>query len=366
MKAKAYLRPVGRVLPAPPRAVGAPERVVRVAGRQDLAFAAFEAIERHADGWIDRRTLSVDDVSAILAEGRPAAADVKALVERMATPRGDIAGLTLDRPRIMGIVNVTPDSFSDGGRFHSAKGAIEHALRLVDEGAEILDIGGESTRPGAEPVSLDEELRRIMPVIEGLTGRTRARISVDTRKSEVMRRAAAAGVHILNDISALAHDPVSMRAAAETRLAVVLMHSLGDPREMQKDPRYDNAVLDIFDALEARVEACVRAGIPRYRIIVDPGIGFGKTVDHNLALLGGLAQFHGLGTAILLGASRKSFIGALTGAVDPAERMPGSVAAALAGALHGAQILRVHDVAATRQALRLWECATAGASGGVS
>lgn len=280
------------------------------------------------------------------------------------SPQLDCAGrfLKLDRPRIMGIVNVTPDSFADGGSHLTAESAIAHALKLEEEGADILDIGGESTRPGAEPVSLGEELRRVMPVIEGLVGRTRARLSIDTRKAEVMRRAALAGVHILNDISALQHDAMSMRVAAETRLPVVLMHAQGDPRTMQRDPKYDNVLLDVYDVLEARVEACLRAGISRDRLIIDPGIGFGKAAAHNLELLSGLSLLHGLGVPLMLGASRKSFIGALTGAVDPTDRVPGSVAAALAGAMQGAHILRVHDVAATRQALIIWQAATLGSA----
>jgi dihydropteroate synthase len=297
---------------------------------------------------------------ALVAQPGPLAARCKALMARLAAPRGPIAGLTLDRPRIMGIVNVTPDSFSDGGRFASTEGAIDLALQLEEEGADILDIGGESTRPGADPVSAADELRRIMPVIEGLVGRVRARISVDRRTSEVMRRAALAGVHILNAISALQLDAMSLRVAAETRLPVILMHAQGDPQTMQRTPHYDNVLLDVYDMLEARVEACVRAGIARERLIVDPGIGFGKTTQHNLELLAGLSLFHSLGTALLLGASRKSFIGALSGAVDPSERVPGSVAAALSGVMQGAQILRVHDVAATRQALTIWQAAING------
>ena len=209
--------------------------------------------------------------------------------------RQPIAGLALDRPRIMGIVNVTPDSFSDEKHFSSARDAIDHARRLEEEGAEILDIGGESTRPDADTVPLDEELRRVMPLIEGLVGKVRARISIDTRKAEVMRRAASAGVHILNDVSALTYDPLSMRVAAETRLPVILMHARGDPKTMQQHPRYGNVLLDVYDALSARIETCVRAGIQPDRLIVDPGIGFGKTVQHNVELLAGLAIFHGRG-----------------------------------------------------------------------
>jgi dihydropteroate synthase len=199
-----------------------------------------------------------------------------------------------------------------------------------------------------------------MPIIEGLAGKVRARLSIDTRKAEVMRRAALAGVHILNDISALTHDTNSLRVAAETGLPVILMHARGDPKTMQRNPQYDDVLLDVFDMLAARIEICQRAGMPRERIIVDPGIGFGKTIEHNLALMAGLGLFHGLGTALLVGASRKSFIGTLTGAVDPADRQPGSLAAALAAAAQGANLLRVHDVAATRQALIVWEAATSG------
>jgi dihydropteroate synthase len=298
----------------------------------------------------------------VAGQPAPVVRRCNSILKNLAAPRGAIAGLSLDRPRIMGIVNVTPDSFADGGSHLTAESAIAHALKLEEEGADILDIGGESTRPGAEPVSLGEELRRVMPVIEGLVGRTRARLSIDTRKAEVMRRAALAGVHILNDISALQHDAMSMRVAAETRLPVVLMHAQGDPRTMQRDPKYDNVLLDVYDMLEARVEACLRAGISRDRLIIDPGIGFGKTAAHNLELLSGLSLLHGLGVPLMLGASRKSFIGALTGAVDPTDRVPGSVAAALAGAMQGAHILRVHDVAATRQALIIWQAAALGSA----
>jgi dihydropteroate synthase len=355
-----YLRPLGRVTRPPGHINAAPDKVLRLSGREDVVFSALELIQRHGEGWSDRRVLSFEEARSLAAQPSPLGQQCKATLARLATTRGPIAGLNLDRPRIMGIVNVTPDSFSDAGQFATAEAAIAHALRLEEEGADILDIGGESTRPGADPVSLDEELHRVMPVIEGLIGRTRARVSVDTRKAEVMRRASLAGVHFLNDISALQHDALSMRVAADARLPVVLMHALGDPRTMQRDPRYDNVLLDVYDMLEARVEACARAGIPRERLIVDPGIGFGKSAAHNLELLAGLSLFHALGTPVMLGASRKSFIGSLTGALDPSERVPGSIAAALSGGLHGAHILRVHDVAATRQALTVWEAALAG------
>jgi dihydropteroate synthase len=335
-----YIRPIARVAPA------AAMSTLAVAGRGDLLFAAAELIERD-DSEVRRRVVS----AAELCAGQLAPPE---LLERLSRQRDAVAGLALERPLIIGVVNVTPDSFSDGGRYLAADAAIAHALRLGAEGADIIDIGAESTRPGSAPVDLQEELRRIMPVIEALAPKVRARLSIDTRKAEVMRRVARAGAALINDVSALTHDPGALQVAAETGLPVVLMHAQGDPRTMQDDPRYADVVLDVYDWLGARIDACERAGIPRSRLIVDPGIGFGKTLAHNLALLGALSIFHGLGCPILLGASRKSFIGKLTGA-DVEDRLPGSIAAALLGVGQGVQILRVHDVAATRQALAVWE-----------
>lgn len=363
MMPRAYLRPVGRLTLPEGRINAAPDRVLRVADRDDLVFAGVELILRQPDGWTDRRMLTHDEAVALVREPSQQGRRLADVASRLASPRLPLAGLPMDRPRIMGIVNVTPDSFSDGNVSASPKDAIVHALALEEAGADIIDIGGESTRPGAHPVALEEELRRVMPVIEGLAGRTRARISIDTRKAEVMRRAAAAGVHVLNDVSALTHDPQSLRVAGETRLPIILVHAQGDPRTMQRDPRYGNVLLDVYDYLEERVDACARASIPREKLWVDPGIGFGKTPAHNYELIAGLSLLHGLGTGLLLGASRKSFIGTLTGAIDPQERVPGSLAAALAGAMQGAQILRVHDVAETRQALTVWEAVTKGQHG---
>jgi dihydropteroate synthase len=351
-----YVRPVG-LFPA------------RRSAEADAVWGSL----RLADGWLDFSGLEIIERNGAAVERRISglgeffekdwgrrtlnAAD---MFEALRSPRPRLAGLALDRPRIMGIVNVTPDSFSDAGIAATTEAAIAHARRLEAEGAEILDIGGESTRPGAAPVPLEEELRRIMPVIEALAGSTEARLSVDTRKAEVMRRAAGAGVDMINDVSALTYDPVALDAAAEADLPVVLMHVQGDPRTMQNDPRYDDVLLDVFDYLEARVDACRRAGIAPTKLLVDPGIGFGKTLEHNLALLAGLSLFHGLGTPVVLGASRKRFIGTLTGVPVAGERVMGSLGAALAAAAQGAQILRVHDVAATRQALDVWIAATTG------
>ncbi len=289
-----------------------------------------------------------DAAKALYPEAAP-------ILTRITSARPDICGLSLSRPRIMGVVNVTPDSFSDGGQFGGAEDAVAHGLSLAEAGADILDIGGESTRPGAEPVSEAEELDRVLPVIQGLSAAgCTAPISIDTRNAGVARAALAAGARILNDVSALTHDPDSLTTAAGAE-AVCLMHALGDPRTMQDDPRYDDVLLDVYDYLAERVAACTAAGIPREKIIVDPGIGFGKTLAHNLALLRGLSLFHGLGCAILLGVSRKGFIGKLGTEPRADRRAPGSVAAGLAGLAQGVQILRVHDVAEHVQAIRVWQ-----------
>ena len=256
------------------------------------------------------------------------------------------------RPLVMGIVNVTPDSFSDGGNYADPQRAIEHGQKLIGEGANILDIGGESTRPGAAPVSLGEELDRVLLVIEGLRG-TGIPISIDTRHAEVMKAALAAGANIINDVTALEGDPASMKVAAGTDAPVILMHMQGEPGTMQDDPRYDDVVLDVFDYLSGRIEACEAAGIPRSRLVIDPGIGFGKTPTHNLDLLESLAVFHATGVPVLLGASRKRFIGTIDRRASVMDRLGGSLAAALAGAERGAQIIRVHDVKETVQALEV-------------
>ena len=253
----------------------------------------------------------------------------------------------------MGVVNVTPDSFSDGGQLASHEAAVDHALRLVEEGAGILDIGGESTRPGAAPVRLDEELARVMPVVEALAKVTNAAISIDTRKPEVARAAVAAGASIWNDVSALAYADDSIETAAALGCDVVLMHAQGDPRTMQDNPSYVDVVAEVFAWLAGRIELCVAAGVDRSHIIADPGIGFGKTLEHNLALIAGLERFQALDVPILLGASRKRFIAALDRDGPADKRLGGSLAAVLAARARGATIFRVHDVAATRQALNV-------------
>ncbi|MFT4249576.1 MAG: dihydropteroate synthase [Pseudomonas sp.] len=262
--------------------------------------------------------------------------------------------LRLDRPQVMGIVNVTPDSFSDGGRHDSLEAALAHGLRLVEEGAAILDIGGESTRPGAAPVPVEEELRRVVPLIERLAARTAVPISIDTSKPEVMRAAVAAGAGMINDIGALG-APGALEAAAELGVPVVLMHMQGEPRSMQVAPHYDDVVGEVHRFLAERVFAAEMAGIDKRRIVLDPGFGFGKTTAHNLQLLAELERFAGFGLPLLAGLSRKRSIGELTGRQVPAERVHGSVAAHLIAVQRGARILRVHDVAATVDALKVLE-----------
>lgn len=265
--------------------------------------------------------------------------------------------------QIMGVVNATPDSFSDGGRFLDSAAAIAHGLKLAGDGAHILDIGGESTRPGADDVPVEEELRRVIPVIESLAGKTAAALSIDTRKPEIARAAIAAGASIWNDVSALTYAPESIHTAAELGCSVVLMHAQGDPKTMQVAPHYDDVVAEVRAFLAGRIGACERAGIPRERLIVDAGIGFGKTRDHNLALIANLARLADLGCPILLGASRKRFIAAIDRDGPAEARLGGSLAAALAGAARGASIFRVHDVAETRQALAIFEAVRAATSG---
>lgn len=266
----------------------------------------------------------------------------------------DCAGrkLALDRPRIMGIVNVTPDSFADGGAHVSTHAAVEHALKLAGQGADLLDIGGESTRPGATVVSLQEELDRVIPVIERLAAATPLPLSVDTSRPEVMRAAVAAGAGLINDVMALRRDG-AVEAAASLGVPVCLMHMQGEPATMQGDPRYDDVVAEVHGFLTQRLFACEMAGIERKKLLVDPGFGFGKSLEHNLRLLRQLSRFVEMGVPVLAGLSRKGMIGALTGRpLD--ERVVGSAVAALIAVQNGAAIVRVHDVAATVDALAVW------------
>ena len=274
------------------------------------------------------------------------------VIGALTAPRPPVLGLSMDAPRIMGIVNVTPDSFSDGGRWNE-DGGIAHGRALIAEGAHILDIGGESTRPGAAAVPVPEEIARTRPAIGALS--REAAVSVDTRKAEVARAAVAAGAGLVNDVSGFDFDPGMAAAAAETGAAVCLMHARGLPENMQDDPRYGDVLLDVYDALAERIARAEAAGVPRDRIVIDPGIGFGKTLEHNLAILRRISLYHGLGVPVLLGASRKRFVGTLGGTETAAQRDPGSLAVTLAAVQQGIQIHRVHDVAGTRQGLALWQ-----------
>ncbi|MGB0682485.1 MAG: dihydropteroate synthase [Magnetovibrionaceae bacterium] len=265
---------------------------------------------------------------------------------------GSFAGLSLDRPLVMGIVNVTPDSFSDGGDFASAKAAIDHGLRLADEGADIIDVGGESTRPGADVVTPEEEAARVVPVVSALA-RAGLTVSIDTRNAAVMSAAAEAGAAILNDVTALEGEG-SLETAARLQLPVILMHMQGSPGTMQANPVYGDVVAEVRDYLLGRARACEAAGLGAGQIAIDPGIGFGKTVDHNMALLRATGAFVETGYPVLIGVSRKSFIGKLAGIENPKDRLAGSIASALATVAQGAAILRVHDVAETVQACKVW------------
>ncbi|PJL74490.1 dihydropteroate synthase [Stenotrophomonas maltophilia] len=276
------------------------------------------------------------------------------------SPQLDCAGriLRLDRARVMGIVNVTPDSFSDGGAHDTTEAAVAHGLKLVEEGADLLDIGGESTRPGATPVSVEEELGRVIPVIEQLAVRTHVPISIDTFKPEVMRAAVAAGAGMINDIFGLRQEG-ALDAAAETGVPVVLMHMQGEPGHMQADPHYDDVVAEVHGFLVQRLFAAEMAGIAKKNLLIDLGFGFGKTTGHNMTLLARSERFLELGVPMLAGLSRKRSLGELTGRGTPSERVAASVAAHLIAVQRGARIVRVHDVAATVDALKIWQAVEA-------
>ncbi len=268
------------------------------------------------------------------------------------------ADLATSRPMIMGIVNVTPDSFSDGGQFNEAEAAIAHGKALLAEGAHILDIGGESTRPGAAPVTPSDEQARVLPVMAGLKDAVReagAYLSIDTRHASTMAAALKAGADIINDVTALTGDAESLTVAAQHAVPVILMHMQGEPQKMQENPHYEDVLNDILAYLRERIAVCEAAGISASRLVVDPGIGFGKTLTHNLRLLRGLDRFDALDVPLLLGVSRKSFIAKLDDDAPADQRLGGSLAAALYGVSKGANILRVHDVAVTRQALSVWQ-----------
>jgi dihydropteroate synthase len=269
-------------------------------------------------------------------------------------PAQSFAGIPLTRTLVAGVVNVTPDSFSDGGEALDTQAAVARGLAMLRDGADIIDVGGESTRPGASPVPVEDEIARVVPVVRALAG-AGAVVSIDSRRSAVMQAALANGARIVNDITALTYDPKSLDLVIRTDASAILMHMQGEPATMQIAPRYDDVAGEIHFWLARRIAACEAAGLGRDRLAVDPGIGFGKTVQHNLEIIAKLDRFRSLGCALMIGASRKSFIARLSHAEPPKQRLPGSLAAALAAVQRGAQILRVHDVGETRQALAVWQ-----------
>jgi dihydropteroate synthase len=312
----------------------------------DIAFAFVRLIE-------DGEDLGVGPIREVPEDWHDA---MHAIAQRPAP----FAGLPTDRPQVMGVVNVTPDSFSDGGRHFDARAAIDAGHAMLEAGADIIDVGGESTRPGATALGAEEECARILPVIRELA--KAAPVSVDTRHAATMRAALDAGAEIVNDVSALRHDPEALNLVARSEVPVILMHMAGDdPATMQSLATYDDVALEVAGFLRDRVATCEALGIPRGRIAVDPGLGFGKTLAHNLALIDRLPLLATLGCRVVLGASRKRFVGTLSGVEEAGRRVPGSIAAALAGAARGASVLRVHDVAETVQALAVWRACQAGA-----
>jgi dihydropteroate synthase len=330
---KTYFRPLGLSFGHDARDLIANGSAGSLGGMAQLSFSLVEKIERDGKNII-RSVHSFADL-----KNHPLMAEIS---KRRA----------YDHTTIMGIVNVTPDSFSDGGKHGEAEQAIAHGLLLAEQGAEILDVGGESTRPGSDGVSLDSERARVMPVIVELA--KNHVVSIDTRKPELMCEAKGHGAQIINDVSALGFSDKSLTSAAQLQMPVILMHAQGAPRTMQLAPKYQDVALDVYDFLEARIASCVAAGIPKSLITIDPGIGFGKTFQHNLELLRQLTVFHGLGVSLLVGLSRKNLVGVLTGEKLAANRVAGSVGGALQAALMGAHLLRVHDVKETVDALAVF------------
>ena len=352
-----WLRPLGLLADVAARAAIRDGTALPLAGGP-LAFAMVEALGRSSTGEIVAAIGATADILRWAeARGGELQARVETLLDRVSARRAAWAGLPLDRPLVMGIVNATPDSFSDGGDFADPQAAVAQGRAMLAAGVDILDIGGESTRPKATPVAPDDELRRVEPVVRSLAA-AGAVISIDTRHAAVMQAMLAAGARIINDVSALTDDPHSVAVAARTGAPLVLMHKLGDPRTMQDNPTYTLASLEIAEYLAGRIADLATHGIARDKIIVDPGIGFGKRSHHNLEIMARLSLLHALGCGVLLGVSRKSLIGQIGGGIPPKARLPGSLAGALTALGQGVQILRVHDVAETKQAVATWTAMT--------
>ena len=349
MTLRHYLRPTAFV-DAP---FGHDGKVARLAGGM-LWFAAVERVTMEGNRRISAELVPVERAEALVELGEEAGQAWQNLISPRPPLQLRERVIRLDQPQVAGILNVTPDSFSDGGRFDGGEAAAQAGFAMAEAGAAIVDVGGESTRPGAKPVWEGDEIERVLPAVTRLAAGGTA-VSIDTRKAAVMGAALGAGAAMVNDVSALTHDEGAAGLIARAGCPVVLMHHLGPPETMQQSPAYDKPVLfAVYDWLEARIAAAVAAGIERSRILVDPGIGFGKTVQHNLDLMNGLALLHGLGCPVMLGASRKRMIGALSGEAPADGRLAGSLALALKAAEQGAQLIRVHDVPETVQALRIW------------
>lgn len=325
-------------------------KVARLAGGLNW-FGLVELIKVEGHKRVSTEIVPVDGIEARFDEAM--AADWARITAPRAPLQMGERTIRLDQPQVMGIVNATPDSFSDGGAFADVTSAAEAGAGMAAQGAAIIDVGGESTRPGATLVWEEDEIARVMPVLQKLSAGGNA-VSIDTRKSAVMTAALGVGAGMINDVSALTWDPQSAEVVAKADVPVVLMHHQGDPQSMQKDPRYDDVMVEVYLWLEERIAVAEAAGIARDKILIDPGIGFGKTVAHNLELMNGLALLHGLGCPIVLGASRKRMIGALANEAPADQRLPGSLALALKAVEQGAQIVRVHDVPETVQALKVW------------
>jgi len=343
---RTLLRPTGFV----DSPFGHDGKVARLAGGLNW-FGLVELIHVEGHARTGSEIVPVEGIEARFGEAM--AADWARIIAPRAPLQLGERTIRLDQPQVMGIINATPDSFSDGGAYCDAAAAVAAGATMAGQGAAIIDVGGESTRPGAKEVWEGDEIERVLPVVQQLTAGGNA-VSIDTRKSGVMSAALGAGARLVNDVSALTWDPQSAAVIAAAGAPVVLMHHQGDPQTMQKDPRYDDALVEVFLWLEERIAAAEAAGIARDRILVDPGIGFGKSVAHNLELINGLALLHGLGCPIVLGASRKRMIGALANEAPADRRLSGSLTLALKAVEQGAQIVRVHDVAETVQALKVW------------
>jgi dihydropteroate synthase len=333
---KTYFRPLSLVFGRDARELIASGKAGALGGMARVGFTHVEVIGRGAGRMVE----AFADVSDLVE------------IENITKARPAFGGVAMSTAQLMGIVNVTPDSFSDGGRLADAAAGINHGLKLASEGAVILDVGGESTRPGSDTVTIEDEIARIEGVIAGLS--KHHVVSADTRKAAVMAAALKAGARMINDVSALGYDGASASIIAEAQVPVILMHAQGEPKTMQLNPRYDDVLLDVYDGLAASVAKAEAAGIHRRNICVDPGIGFGKSFKQNLELMAGLSLFHGLGVPVLVGLSRKGFIGAVTGEKTAADRVNGSVGGALQAAQQGAHILRVHDVKATAHSLKMF------------